>query len=168
MSDKYSLAEARAIIDAEKCVRSEAVLEYPYCSTHDCYWPDGAHCDLRPEVADVAAQLLTNPRDEHHTLAELYEYRMLYNAHAAQGWLAAGIPVVKSLRHSDGELCFGGGWFIVTATLPTGQVSNHYEMSDWWLFRIPTVETAPEWDGHTPQDAAKRLRAAINGEEVTE
>ncbi len=26
------------------------------------------------------------------------------------------------------------------------------------LFNIPEVETAPEWDGHTPQDVAKRLR----------
>lgn len=45
-----------------------------------------------------------------HTHNELYDYRMLYNAHAANGWHAAGIPVVKSWRHSDGELCFGGGW----------------------------------------------------------
>lgn len=111
---------------------------------------------------------MTNPRDEYHTMAELYEYRMLYNAHAANGWRAVGIPVVKSLRHSDGELCFGGGWFIVTATLPTGQVSNHYENKDWDLFHVPEVDTAPEWDGHTPQCAASRLRAALNGEEVTE
>lgn len=34
--------------------------------------------------------------------------------------------VHKSYRHADGELCFGGGWFIVMANLPTGQVSNHY------------------------------------------
>lgn len=27
----------------------------------------------------------------------------------------------KSYRHSDGELCFGGEWFIVMAYLPTGQ-----------------------------------------------
>lgn len=97
-------------------------------------------------------------RDEHHTMDELYEYRMLYNAHAAQGWLAAGIPVVKSHRHSDGEECFGGGWFIVSAALPTGQVSNHYRDEFWDLFAVPEVETAPEWDGHTPAIAAERLR----------
>ena len=77
--------------------------------------------------------------DEYHTLEELYEYRMLYNAHAAQGWLSAGIPVTKSWHHSDGEECFGGGWFIVTAQLPTGQVSNHYPAKDWDLFDVPWV-----------------------------
>ena len=99
--------------------------------------------------------------DGHHTFGELYEYRMLYNAHAAQGWHAAGIPVVKSYKHSDGEPCFGGGWFIVSAELPTGQVSNHYRDEHWDLFNIPAVEIAPEYDGHTPEIAAKRLRDSI-------
>lgn len=99
--------------------------------------------------------------DGHHTFDELYEYRMLYNAHAAHGWLAEGLPVVKSWKHSDGEPCFGGGWFIVTATLPSGQVSNHYRAEHWDLFKVPEVELPPEYDGHTPQDAAARLAAAL-------
>lgn len=99
--------------------------------------------------------------DEHHTMDELYEYRMLYTAHAAQGWLAAGIPVVKSWHHSDGELCFGGGWFIVVATLPTGQVSNHYRAEHWTLFDVPAVDLPPVYDGHTPVAAAARLREAV-------
>lgn len=99
--------------------------------------------------------------DGYHTHNELYEYRMLYNAHAAHGWHAAGIPVVKSWRHSDGEQCFGGGWFIVTATLPTGQVSNHYEAEHWDLFQVPAVDLPPEYDGHTPAVAAERLRASL-------
>lgn len=106
--------------------------------------------------------------DEHHTLEELYEFRMLYNAHAARGWLGAGRDVVKSWRHSDGEECFGGGWFIVVADIPistttfdTAQVSNHYPAAAWDLFQVPDVDRAPEWDGHTPQDAARRLRAGF-------
>lgn len=67
---------------------------------------------------------------------------------------------MKSWNHSDGELCFGGGWFIVTATLTTGQVSNHYKAEHWELFAVPEVDLPPEYDGHTPQDAAERLRAA--------
>lgn len=98
--------------------------------------------------------------DGHHTHRELYEYRMLYNAHAAHGWLAAGIPVVKSWTHSDGEPCFGGGWFIVAVTLPSGQVSNHYRAEHWGLFNIPEA-APPGYDGHTPEDAARRLRAAL-------
>lgn len=100
--------------------------------------------------------------DGRHTFDELYEYRMLYNAHAAQGWLAQGIPVVKSRTHSDGEPCFGGGWFIVTATLSTGQVSNHYRLQHWDLFDVPEVDLPPEHDGHTPEIAAKRLRSALH------
>jgi hypothetical protein len=103
-----------------------------------------------------------NPRDEYHTMAELYEYRMLYNAHAAAGWLAAGHYVVKSWRHSDGELCFGGGWFVVVALLPTGQVTNHYEAQHWDLFNVPEPPSLPPaYDGHTPAEAADRLRAAL-------
>lgn len=99
--------------------------------------------------------------DGYHTFDELYEYRMLYNAHAARGWHEADIVVVKSWNHADGTPCFGGGWFIVTAQLPTGQVSNHYQAEHWDLFDIPDVDLAPEWDGHTPQDAATRLRTAL-------
>ena len=99
--------------------------------------------------------------DEHHMKLELYAYRMAYNAHAAKGWLASGIPVVKSWRHSDGELCFGGGWFIVVAQLSTGQVSNHYAAENWYFFTIPEVFVAPEWDGHNPRQALERLMFAI-------
>lgn len=107
---------------------------------------------------EAAPQITGSTSDGYHTFDELYEYRMLYNAHAAHGWLAAGIPVVKSWRHSDGEECFGGGWFIVTTTLPSGQVSNHYKAEHWGLFKVPEVELPPEYDGHSPHDAARRLR----------
>lgn len=109
------------------------------------------------------------PRDEHHTMPELYEYRMLYNAHAVNEWAKHGTyPVVKSWRHSDGEECFGGGWFIVVATLSTGQVSNHYEKKHWELFKVPEVEFAPEYDGHTPEEAAERLFLALIPEDWNE
>lgn len=93
--------------------------------------------------------------DGYHTFNELYRYRMLYNA--AFFNLLPKHMVHKSKRHHDGEECFGGGWFIVMANLPTGQISNHYELKDWDLFKIPEKEVADEWDGHTPQDAADRL-----------
>ena len=122
-------------------------------------------CDAETREAALRAELAEGEAsDGHHTHRELYEYRMLYNAHAAHGWLAAGIPVVKSRRHSDGEPCFGGGWFIVTATLPTGQVSNHYRDDRWDLFDVPAVDLPPEYDGHTPADAAARLRGLLDGE----
>lgn len=84
---------------------------------------------------------------------ELYHYRMLYNA-AFFNSLGESYEVHKSYRHADGELCFGGGWFIVMANLPTGQVSNHYRVEEWNLFNIPERWKADEWDGHTPVEAA--------------
>ena len=93
--------------------------------------------------------------DGYHTFNELYRYRMLYNA--AFFNLLPKQLVHKSKRHHDGEECFGGGWFIVMANLPTGQISNHYELKDWDLFQMPEKEVADEWNGHTPQEAADRL-----------
>lgn len=101
--------------------------------------------------------------DGYHTHNELYEYRTLYHAHAAMAWALDGVEVTKSWNHSDGEPCFGGGWFIVTAQLPTGQVSNHYPAEDWPLFHVPEVDRPAEWDGHTPQEASARIRAALTG-----
>ena len=102
--------------------------------------------------------------DGHHTFNELYEYRMLYNAAlfnewAQQNWAGSKTApeVWKSDRHNDGELCFGGGWFVVGACLESGQITNHYEMKHWDLFDAPKLKQAPKWDGHTPQEAAKRL-----------
>lgn len=101
-------------------------------------------------------------QDEHHTMSELYEYRMIYNAHLFNEWHKNGTyPVVKSWNHSDGEPCFGGTMFIVTATLPGGLVSNHYKPTFWNLFKIPYVELPPEYDGHTPHEAAIRLMDAL-------
>lgn len=103
--------------------------------------------------------------DGHHTFEELYRYRLLYNA-AFFNMLYETYPegidgcykVVKSRRHSDGELCFGDPtWFIVVWESPEGQVSNHYRTEHWDLFKIPEVGYAPKYDGHNAQEAADRL-----------
>lgn len=96
--------------------------------------------------------------DGYHTFDELYEFRKLYNAGMFnQLYLTGQYNVHKSKKHSDGGDCFGGGWFIVMADLPTGQISNHYELKDWDLFRCVAKDTADKWDGHTAQDVMDRL-----------
>ena len=121
--------------------------------------------------------------DKYHDFKTLYEFRKVYNAalfnewaienkHAKQQRLAVQeegfavgeftpkYNVHKSWKHNDGELCVGGGWFIVVALLPSGQISNHYEAKDWDLFKIPETEKALyEFDGHTSEDVLKRLLA---------
>ena len=97
--------------------------------------------------------------DGYHTFNELYEYRLLYNASFFNELAKQNLyDVHKSKKHSDGEECFGGGQFIVMAELPTGQISNHYELKDWNLFQVPEKEKANKWDEHTPQDVAERIR----------
>lgn len=116
----------------------------------------------RIDEAAREEKITENTSDGYHTFKELYEFRKLYNAALFNEWQKEGKYMVhKSKRHSDGELCFGGGWFIVMAQLPTGQISNHYELKDWDLFQIDELERAAKWDGHTAQDVAKRLEALL-------
>lgn len=102
-------------------------------------------------------------KDRYHSFRELYDFRMVYNAALFNEWCVAGLyNVHKSIKHYDGEDCFGGGWFVVVAMLPTGQITNHYKVEYWELFKIPTEERALyPYDGHTPQDVLKRLKEII-------
>ena len=112
-------------------------------------------------IRDEGVVIDGNTSDGYHTFNELYDFRKAYNA-AFFNELASGdkCSVHKSWRHHDGELCFGGGWFIVVAVLPQGQISNHYEAKDWELFSVPQTERALfEFDGHTGSDVVKRLKA---------
>lgn len=94
--------------------------------------------------------------DGYHSFNELYTYRMIYNA-VASNLLASKFEVYKSKKHSDNKLCFGGGWFVVVMELPTGQVTNHYPLSEWDFFKIPERPRAGKYDGHSPTSAKYRL-----------
>jgi hypothetical protein len=107
--------------------------------------------------------------DGYHTFDELYRYRMLYNAAFFNMLAKEGkVQVCKSKVHSDGQPCFGGGWFIVVATLPdVGQISNHYEECYWGMFNIPEA-VPPEYDGHTPKQAVTRLQSWLAAEYISD
>jgi hypothetical protein len=124
------------------------------------------------EMHQKETTITENTSDGYHTFKELYEFRKAYNVALFNEWgsqkerqignqwipLNTKNHVHKSWKHHDGELCFGGGWFIVVAVLPTGQISNHYKAEDWDLFNIPEVEKALfPFDGHTSEDVIKRL-----------
>lgn len=110
--------------------------------------------------------------DGFHTFGELYAFRMLYHALWVNTLMAMqeGLGMIssdgyvanyKSWNHSDGQPCFGGGWFIVVSETRAGQVSNHYEAENWDLFKVPRVDVPPEFDGHTSGDVLDRLRALL-------
>jgi hypothetical protein len=122
------------------------------------------------EMEKAQSEVTENTSDGYHTFKELYEFRKAYNVALFNEWglqketywenirTTPKYNVHKSWRHNDGELCFGGGWFIVVAVLPTGQISNHYKAEDWDLFQIPENEKALfEFDGHTTEDVIERL-----------
>lgn len=117
------------------------------------------HAHVTPREWQFKVESLANVSDGYHTVAELYDFRKVYNAALFNEWAVSNkYQVHKSKKHADGEDCFGGGWFIVMATLPSGQISNHYEMKDWDLFKCEERERADVWDGHTSQDVLNRLK----------
>lgn len=99
--------------------------------------------------------------DGYHTFEELYNFRKMYNAVLFNEWSKLDrYDVHKSIKHYEGDLCFGGGWFIVSAKLPTGQISNHYKLEDWDLFKIlATDKCKHEFDGHNSEDVLERLKS---------
>jgi len=131
---------------------------------------NGIILEVQKGINDTPDNVRGNYSDGYHTFNELYEFRKVFNAALFNEWTIDRLvgsnitsepkyQVHKSWKHNDGELCFGGGWFIVVAILPTGQISNHYEAKDWDLFKIPETEKALfPFDGHTPQDVLNRLQ----------
>ena len=92
--------------------------------------------------------------DGYHTFNGLYYQRMvLFAALVKQNKEKAW----KSLRHEDGELCFGGGWFIVGIDTPSGGYTYHYEDNFWSMFDCEELTVAPHWDGHTEKDVIRLL-----------
>lgn len=140
------------------------IINVPLCR---CYMfeEDAFMCHFTDDMIERLVEEETKPKDMgevsdgYHTFNELYEYRMLYNAALFNEFAKQGLyDVHKSRKHSDGEYPFGdSNWFIVMAELPTGQISNHYEMKDWDKFQIPEKTLANKWDEHSPRDVADRL-----------
>lgn len=92
--------------------------------------------------------------DGFHTFRQLYYQRMMLFAvivkqNHDKAW--------KSLRHEDGELCFGGGWFIVGIDTPEGSYTYHYEDNYYSLFDCEELERSKHWDGHTEKDVTRLL-----------
>ena len=110
------------------------------------YWDDHAVWMSKQDIGEFS--------DGFHTFNSLYHQRLilfaaLVNTFPSLAW--------KSRKHSDGEVPFGGGWFIVGVDTPKGPYTYHYEDKDWDLFRCREIETAPEWDGHTDKDVERVL-----------
>lgn len=92
--------------------------------------------------------------DGFHTFNSLYYQRAILfativNTYKELAW--------KSKKHEDGQVCFGGGWFIVGIDTPKGSYTYHYEMEYWDLFDCKELPRAKHWDGHTDEDVTRLL-----------
>ena len=104
------------------------------------------------EAAHVAD--IDDVSDGFHTFRQLYYQRMmLFAAIVKQNKDKAW----KSLRHEDGKLCFGGGWFIVGVDTPEGSYTYHYEDNYYSLFDCEELDRGKHWDGHTEKDVTRLL-----------
>lgn len=128
------------------------------------------NCGLNHDLTPMPAEDCTC--DGYHTFSELYDHRIsLYIAlckwiimykGATDGANAAKLPLVwRSKRHSDGEICFGTGTqFVLGIGTEKGeQITYHIPIERWGETEfVKTLETAPEWDGHTSEDVLNRLK----------
>lgn len=91
--------------------------------------------------------------DGYHTFDELYHHRavlfsVIVAAFPRRSW--------KSLHHHDGTMY--DGMFIVGIDTPAGPATYHYDVEPYWdMFPCKVIDRAPEWDGHTPDDAIERI-----------
>ena len=91
--------------------------------------------------------------DGYHTFNELYHHRALLFSVVVRNY-----PELcwKSKKHHTGDMY--EGMFIVGINTPDGQASYHYDIDPYWdMFDCEELEFAPEWDGHTPDQAIERI-----------
>lgn len=104
-------------------------------------------------AATLGGEINGDTSDGYHTFNELYHHRavlfsVVVAANSNKAW--------KSKLHHDGTMY--EGMFIVGVDTPQGQATYHYDVEPYWdMFWCRELERAPEWDGHTPDDAIERI-----------
>lgn len=114
---------------------------------------------FEPDSANRLADLIEpqpvtgETSDGYHTFDELYDHRarlfsVIVRDHRYSAW--------KSRLHHDGTMY--EGMFIVGVETPQGQATYHYDVDPYWeIFDCKELVRAPEWDGHTPEQAISRI-----------
>jgi len=153
--DRQSTVDALARLCKRVCQYSEKQRQFMCgaCPLGDAFTvieDDLPAADVRPVPEGGIGEM----SDGYHTFNGLYYQRMvlfaaLVKAYKDKAW--------KSWKHEDGELCFGGGWFIVGIDTPEGSYTYHYEEKDWDLFDCVELPVAKHWDGHTEKDVTRLL-----------
>jgi len=101
--------------------------------------------------------------DGYHTFDELYEHRIvlfiaLCKQRAEHNCNRGKFHNVwRSKLHSDGTMF--DDWFVMGIGKEKGeQMTYHLPITKWEDTNFAeTLEKAPEWDGHTPEDVLNRI-----------
>lgn len=131
------------------------------CTNRNCpYWKDCSATSTSNELLhDVLAMfkaqepITGETSDGYHTFNELYHHRavlfsVIVSCYPERAW--------KAKKHHDGTMY--DGMFIVGIKTPSGQATYHYDVIPYWdMFKCRELESAPEWDGHTPAQAIERI-----------
>lgn len=104
-------------------------------------------------LADLIEPINGETSDGYHTFNELYHHRALLFSVIVRNYPELSW---KSKRHFEGDMY--KGMFIVGINTPDGQASYHYDIEPYWdMFECEELEFAPEWDGHTSDQAIERI-----------
>ena len=105
------------------------------------------------EFIEVPKTGIGDLSDGYHTFNELYHHRavlfsVICNMFPERAW--------KSKKHDTGDMF--EGMFIVGIETDEGQATYHYDIDPYWdMFEVNELDFAPKWDGHTPEEAIKRI-----------
>lgn len=105
------------------------------------------------EEPKTSTEITGETSDGYHTFNELYHHRaILFSVIVSQFKELAW----KARYHYDGTMF--DGMFIVGINTLCGQATYHYDFERYWgMFDCKELENAPEWDGHTPDQAIARI-----------
>ncbi len=129
---------------------------------------DGIESTIEVDATDLVS-------DGYHTFGELYDHRITLwialcklavafdNRLLAEGMTRQNVKVWRSKEHHYEDQKMYKGWFVLgmddNGTNIGGQITYHLPLSRWSETDFAeTLEHAPKWDGHTPQDVLERLK----------
>jgi len=113
---------------------------------------------LDKKVVLVPESGMGDVSDGYHTFNELYHHRailfsVICDIFKDKAW--------KSKQHDTGDMF--DGMFIVGIETAEGQATYHYNIDPYWdMFDVKELPKAPKWDGHTPEEAIRRISTLKN------
>lgn len=93
---------------------------------------------------------IDSPKDEHHTMKELYFQRTILWAIICNTYKHRAF---KSKKHADGTMFDGD--FVAVIQTDVGDYSFHIKLKYWNLFDIEEKDTYEDYDDHKPDDIGR-------------